>query len=253
MKRTAVALALIMQLLFTTIAGTYLMRTVTAKTITVPSDYSTIQSAIDAANVGDIVFVKSGYYPETIVIYKRISLIGEDRNSTIIDAYQLAEHVITITGRITNVTVANFTLGNNKVILPHSSGGTPVGGDGIRVEYTNYNTIINNTIINVPRSGITVLSYLYTEIVGNTFINCSREGTTFHGSNSLIANNTFVNVPWLVTDYGENNIIEENSKINLAKIPSPFQPEFPSWIILPMLIVMVICISFLIYFKKRKH
>ena len=56
-----------------------------AKTIVVPTDYPTIQQAIDSANNGDTILVKKGYYPETLIVNKSISIVGEDRNLTIID------------------------------------------------------------------------------------------------------------------------------------------------------------------------
>jgi parallel beta-helix repeat protein len=57
-----------------------------AATLTVPTDYSTIQEAIDAANSGDTVFVKPGTYYEHLIIQdKSITLQGEDKATTIID------------------------------------------------------------------------------------------------------------------------------------------------------------------------
>jgi len=48
-----------------------------------PGNYTTIQSAIDAANPGDTVFVydDSSPYYENIIIDKTISLIGENKNT----------------------------------------------------------------------------------------------------------------------------------------------------------------------------
>lgn len=62
------------------------MRVVVAepKTIVVPDDYSVIQEAIDNSVNGDVVLVKSGTYDGSIVINKSISLIGEDKEETII-------------------------------------------------------------------------------------------------------------------------------------------------------------------------
>ena len=57
-----------------------------ARTITVPDDYPTITSAVDRANDGDTVFVRSGNYDGpingTLKITKSISLIGENAATT---------------------------------------------------------------------------------------------------------------------------------------------------------------------------
>ena len=50
-----------------------------------PGNYTTIGAAVTAANPGDTVFVFAGTYPETVTIGKSISLVGENRDTTIID------------------------------------------------------------------------------------------------------------------------------------------------------------------------
>ncbi len=49
------------------------------------ADYYTIQEAIDAADPGGKIFVHEGVYDEHVNVYKRLKIIGEDRNNTIID------------------------------------------------------------------------------------------------------------------------------------------------------------------------
>ena len=50
-------------------------------------DYATIQEAIDAPETldGDTIFVRIGTYYEHVILRKDLSLIGEDKNRTIID------------------------------------------------------------------------------------------------------------------------------------------------------------------------
>ena len=65
-------------------------------------NYSSIQSAIDAATVGDTVFVYNGTYYENVIVYKTIHMIGESRNGTIIDGGNI-DSTITITSDYVSV------------------------------------------------------------------------------------------------------------------------------------------------------
>jgi pectin methylesterase-like acyl-CoA thioesterase len=56
-----------------------------SKTITVPDDFPSIQEAINAADAGDTIFVKRGTYVENPVVNQSVSLVGEDRDATVID------------------------------------------------------------------------------------------------------------------------------------------------------------------------
>ena len=49
-------------------------------------NYSKIQDAINDSSDGDTVFVYNGTYHESITINKKISIIGEDKHSSVIDA-----------------------------------------------------------------------------------------------------------------------------------------------------------------------
>ena len=75
-----------------------------------PNNYTRIQDAIDNASDGDTVYVYSGYYFENITINASINLIGEDKNSTIIDGYESGT-VITILAD--SVTIIGFAIQNS--------------------------------------------------------------------------------------------------------------------------------------------
>jgi len=74
------------------------------------ADYPTIRQAIDRAADGDTILVFSGTYHENFVVYKSLSIIGEDRSSTIIDG-DGSESVVTLAA--SNITVKNFTIQNS--------------------------------------------------------------------------------------------------------------------------------------------
>lgn len=63
------------------------------KTIVVPDDYPIIQEAVDNANDGDTIYVKSGIYEgahnQTLTINKSVAIIGENPNNTILKLHPL--------------------------------------------------------------------------------------------------------------------------------------------------------------------
>ena len=76
-------------LIFSIIPLTTTANTPIRKTITVNddgwADYDNIQDAVDHANNGDTIFVYSGTYYENVIIDVSIDLIGEDKETTIVD------------------------------------------------------------------------------------------------------------------------------------------------------------------------
>ena len=74
-----------------------------------PNNYTRIQDAINASFDGDTIFVydDSSPYYENIMIRKSIVLIGEDKNTTIIDG-RYGKDVTYI--KCNNVTISGFTI-----------------------------------------------------------------------------------------------------------------------------------------------
>jgi len=78
-----------------------------------PADFPSIQEAIDSPLVvdGDIIYVHNGTYYEHLVVDKAVLLIGETRDSTVIDG---SKTDIVVRVRADYVTVTNFTIRNSR-------------------------------------------------------------------------------------------------------------------------------------------
>jgi len=75
-----------------------------------PGNYSKIQDAIGDAFDGDTVFVFNGTYNESVIVDKTLSIIGENKSSTIIDG-TYKEFVIHLIAD--HIYVHNFTIRNS--------------------------------------------------------------------------------------------------------------------------------------------
>ncbi len=173
-----------------------------------PGNYSTIQNAINDANIGDTVFVYSGVYFENILIDISITLIGEDKNTTIINGNG--------TGIVVNVLadyvrISGFTIMNGGPLAQEFDA-------GLKIE-SNYNHIYDCNISSNNYFGL----YLYSDpdvsnntIKFNTFFNNSYGLYGYYAKTNKIFSNTFKSN----TDYGifligpsDDNLISSNKFI----------------------------------------
>lgn len=149
----------------------------------VPYDYSTIQEAINAANPEDAILIASGTYAENVIVNKTVSLMGEDKETTIINGMTRGP-VIKVTAD--NVSISGFTLQNSSSILYLE------GGD-VFVLYSDYVKVVGN-VIRDTQYGINLHGSNHNLIVDNFLVNNDIGlQMLFNSTKNAVYHNNFVN------------------------------------------------------------
>ena len=156
------------------------------KTIVVPDDFATLQEAINNASKGDTVFVKKGIYTDLALLNKSISLIGENKETTIIDSTGIESRVYI---EANYVTITGFTIKN-------------ADSHGIRLGLIEFEPdseyqpigckIIGNNIENNKR-GIYVRGGSEHIISENNITKNETHGIELHSSKTIILRNNILN------------------------------------------------------------
>jgi parallel beta-helix repeat protein len=222
-----------------------------------PGNYTKIQNAIENSTNGDTVFVydESSPYYESIQINKSINLIGEDRNTTIIDAKKKCVVFISSDDvKIQELTIQNSSWGGsgieidrgfgffnisynnifsnfNGIIIPTSSNNNTIKGNKffdnegftIAILFSDNNTITGNTIDHpigaYPADGIGIHHGKRNNISGNTIKNCDSGVCLSHESDyNIILNNVISSGEYdgiRITGGSNNTIIGNNISYNL--------------------------------------
>ena len=98
----------------------------------VPSEYESIQEAVNEALDGDIIYVKAGTYRENLVINKSIILVGEDSRRTLLDG-GMGDYTILIERG--GVVITGFTITGGGTIMD-------IGGRGLDYKSTTHPTFL---------------------------------------------------------------------------------------------------------------
>lgn len=168
-----------------------------------PDNYTKIQDAIEDASDGDTVYVynDSSPYFEHLTIYKSLILLGEDRDSTVINGSDQSEVVVQITAdgvNLSGFTIQNYgeeaidVLSNNTHIWNNNIGRDINGftGYGIRLYHSNGNIVSDNYIHNTFR-GISILYSEENKILTNTIHSNNLGGIHIYEShNNDVLENT---------------------------------------------------------------
>lgn len=139
--------------------------------------YSTIQAAINAQETlnGHKIYVEAGTYIENLVINKSISLIGENKQNTIINGNH-TQNVIYVTA--TNVKIENFTIKNSGF-----------GYSAVHLSHTYECNITNNKLKN-SYYGIQLYNSNKNLIYANFISNCQYGIHLYNSTNNNISTNT---------------------------------------------------------------
>jgi len=169
-----------------------------------PGNYSRIQDAVDDASDGDTVFVydDSSPYYENVLVDKSIDLIGENRDTTVIDGGG-EDDVVYVSAE--GVTITGFTVENGGffAIFVFDSNGILIDilhDSGLEIR-SNSNSVFGNIISMI---------FVKESSDNSIFHNKISSIVLFNSSNNVIFDNTVSN-NGIFLYYSSENIIFENN------------------------------------------
>ena len=188
---------------------------------------------IDNASSGDIITIPNGFYEEQIVIDKPLTLVGEEKENTIISGFynRLIDENNVITVLSDNVNIINLTITSRGYM--GSTIDTWLACSGIALKLSKNCKIENNLFYDLGgwRGGwnILVLKGENTTIISNTIIGTTGKGIIMDSSNNSVIkdNNITFNSKygvWLSSSSGvniSNNSLNKN-KFALILVKSDF-------------------------------
>lgn len=209
MRKTAIAITVVLVFLAATHAFAFLSVKADQQTIIVPDHYPTIMAAIENANNGDTIFIREGTYEgpisQTIVIDKTLSIVGENAEKTIVKLHPAWSSWWILTAEFFNYT------------------------DAITINADD-SKLLNLTLIIASPGGYITATGKRIEIAGNNVTTGSSTGVSVNGFHCNITDNVMGGLIQLNGDFnevarnalysiyveGSSNVIKDNSCQNLG-------------------------------------
>jgi hypothetical protein len=190
----------------------------------VPTEYATIQEAVDASQNGDVVFVYNGTYSVSqpiLIEDKKVSLVGQDPLTTIVDGIGSTGPILHLSNT-SDITVSNFTFQNTAAML---------GSYGIST-YRVSNITFQDYIVRRAFYGISLNNSTNCRITRGIVADCHNTGVVLWGKSSYneIVWNSIVDNPngIEIQSYSEENVFYRNYLNNTLQV-NIFPPSPTTW------------------------
>ncbi len=168
-------------------------------TTSFPAQYSTIQSAIDAAAVDDTIYIYAGIYNEVMYINKKLVIIGPGINP---------QRPTNLNANVLGITLTGPGASGSVIMGLYVPGSVVFGYDGAQmsnnilvteclfygsVQFSGYGNMVENCIFSNHYPDGTTLAFNYPNAIGNVVQNSYIHGMVFvrPGTNTILRNNIF--------------------------------------------------------------
>jgi len=178
-----------------------------------PADFQRIQDALNAASSGDTVAVKAGTYRETLLVNKAVSIIGENKETTVVDGGGVGS-VVEI--RTSNVVLTNFTVSNaGRTWGPPPGLGAP---DSCILVDSVSDVLIANSILTDAAVIVWIAQSSFVNVSDNVVLSGVYGGIIGYASSGLSLTRNLVDNGGLMgmhlDGYSNDNTIAENTVMN---------------------------------------
>ena len=161
-------------------------------------NYTSIREAVENAEEGDVILVKSGTYTENVRIDTTLKIIGEDKENTIVNFKESGYYYIFF------VNTDGCTIENLTIINTNTNASKEIYG----INLNSDNNIVTNNIVQKCRWGIYVKDSRKNNQILNNNCDLNEDGIhLLYGQDNLISNN-------VVTDSSENGIYANTGSHN---------------------------------------